>query len=437
MINLIDCVKYKVSIFGAAFALGTALIAGSAGPGFCQGPYTMAPPVSPGSGNAPPTDAPPDASVPDNYDPDNNPPDTGPTDQEQSSQVQPPPSSVSASTVFNWQEVPVNQTVPIDRAVFDQDGYQLYDNVGETIIVKYNDDNLYVMKFAVSHTGDMYFVNSGTTPVLYVPADGYLENATVAGARWYPFTPDFQPATPVFLGCAPSWDDYVDIGWYPGMYCYGGYWCGTSVGYFGPTFGLFISVGGHRFDGWSDYGYYARDHGAPHRIGIYNQSAYHFANRSFAGGRSFRGSGSFSGRSSFGGRAGSAFGGQNSSGRVFRGAAGFGSHSNGSYHGGPGSFGGDRSNSIRSGSSSFGGIRGSNLSGGRTNGGFSGGNGGSYRGNSGFSGGNSGSFHGNGGFSGGNSGSFHGGGGFGGGNSGGSYHGGATGGGGSHGGGRH
>jgi hypothetical protein len=59
----------------------------------------------------------------------------------------------SADSVFNWKEVPANQQVPVRRAVFDQGGYQLYDKAGETIVVPFTDNNLYAMKFAVSHDG--------------------------------------------------------------------------------------------------------------------------------------------------------------------------------------------------------------------------------------------------------------------------------------------
>ena len=90
--------------------------------------------------------------------------------------------------------------MPLTRAVFDQNGYQLFDTVGETILVPFTNNNLYVMKFAPSPDGTLYLVNQGDVPVLYVPAGGYLENAAVAGARWYPFPDEFRPAQPVFLG---------------------------------------------------------------------------------------------------------------------------------------------------------------------------------------------------------------------------------------------
>jgi hypothetical protein len=169
------------------------------------------------------------------------------------------------SSVFQWSEVPQNQKVPLTRMVFDKSGYQLYDTVGETILVPFKDDNLYVMKFAVSPDGTTYFVNDGTCPILFLPRDGYLVNQAADGARWYPFTDGFAPSTPVFLGCARSWDDFCDIAWYPGMAIYGGFWCGGPRFAFDaliPCDGFFISIGFDNFPTWDAFGFYVRHH--PH-----------------------------------------------------------------------------------------------------------------------------------------------------------------------------
>jgi len=162
--------------------------------------------------------------------------------------------STDTSSVFNWKEVPENQKVPITRGVFDQGGYQLYDNVGETIVVPFANNNLYVMKFAKSDDGTMYFINDGTYPILYVPKGGYLENATVPGAKWYPFTPKFHPSTAVFLGIAPSWHAFIGMGWYPDMMCYGGYYCNAPFGdgIFIGTPGFFLAIGGFSCYSWHD-----------------------------------------------------------------------------------------------------------------------------------------------------------------------------------------
>jgi hypothetical protein len=359
--------QHSLQLVGAVmlvFALG---FFGAPTSAFCQDAYNMAPPVN--------------------------------------SVEAPPPSNSGTESVFNWHEVPANQDVPIDRAVFDEGGYQLYDNVGETIVIPFTNDNLYVMKFAVSHTGSIYFVNSGTEPILYVPRNGYLENAAVEGARWYPFTNDFAPTTPVFLGCAPSWSVFVDTGWYPGMDCYGGYWCGTSFGYFGPSFGLFLSFGGRGFDGWGPYRGYLGYHPAPYHMGFYNHNIYHEASRDFGAGRSFRGAGGYgyaghevAAERSFGG----AFAHSSSGGHVFRGADGYSVHGySGGYHGfgGNGGFGADSFRGGNAGGSyrsfSSGSFRGSDAESHSFGGGFSGG--GHGFGAGGFRGGGGGGFHGGGG----------------------------------------
>ncbi len=257
--------KSAIGKAGLLTAISAVALLGVATAGYCDDAYSMAPPVSGQQDAQPVADG----------------------------------SNSAASSVFNWQEVPENQRVVINRAVFDHGGYQLYDNVGETIIVPFKNDNLYVMKFAVSDSDQMYFINSGSAPVLYVPENGYLENATVDGAKWYPFTEHFHPADPVFLGCAPSWDDYVSIGWYPGMCCYGGYYSpyAFGIGVFEPSFGLFIAFGGHHFDGWFGYRNFLFYNPAPYRIGFYHPEFYGFAGRGYWGGREFNGGwGHYAGR---------------------------------------------------------------------------------------------------------------------------------------------
>ncbi|BDI31183.1 hypothetical protein CCAX7_32340 [Capsulimonas corticalis] len=205
--------------------------------------------------------------------------------------------NTSQDSVFNWAEVPQDQQAPIRRAVFDKGGYQLYDKSGETIVVPFTNNNLYVMKFAVSPTNEMFFVNEGTAPVLYVPRNGYLENATVPGARWYPFTEKFHPASPVFVGIAPSWDSYISMGWYDGMNCWGGYWGGRPYyrgGIFIATAGFFIEIGGRPYYGWDHYHDYYYRHPAPYRESYYHRDVYDWGgrpnwdrHREFGGGRPF------------------------------------------------------------------------------------------------------------------------------------------------------
>ncbi len=269
--------------------------------------------------------------------------------------------NAAADSVFNWQEIPADQQVPLTRAAFDQGGYQLYDSVGETIIVPFTNENLYVMKFAASPNGSLYFENEGGYPVLYVPQGGYLENATVSGARWYPFGQDFHPTEPVFLGIAPSYPEFLDLGWYPDTHCYGGFYGSTSFisgGVFLPTVGLFFEVGGHSHYGWDGYHRYYEDHPGYFHTDYYNHNFYHYAgshysqfapgrrfggysngfnhgyasgfnhgfNHGYADHSAFAGRSGFSGNSGFSGRSG--FGGNSGfSGRTFRGVPnGNGSH---------------------------------------------------------------------------------------------------------------
>jgi len=188
--------------------------------------------------------------------------------------------NTAADSVFNWKEIPANQEVPLTRASFDQGGYQLYDTVGETIVVPFTSENLYVMKFATSPNGKLYFVNEGGYPVLYIPRGGYLENATVSGARWYPFGEDFHPAEPVFLGIAPSYDEFINLGWYSDTHCYGGFYGNTSFiegGVFLPTAGLFFEVGSRPYYGWDGYHHYYEDHPGYYRTNYYNRDYYHYA----------------------------------------------------------------------------------------------------------------------------------------------------------------
>jgi hypothetical protein len=290
--------------------------------------------------------------------------------------------NASQDTVFKWTEIPQDQQVPLTRAVFDRGGYQLYDTVGETIVVPFTNQNLYVMKFGLSTNGHMYFVNQGSVPVLYLPKDGYLENAAVSGARWYPFGKDFHPDHPVFLGIAPSWDAFVGMGWYPDMTCWGGYYSNTAFvagGIFLPTVGLFFEIGGHPYYGWHGYHAYFVGHPAPYHLGYFNRDVYRWANRPYSslhrfGGvgrtyvahRSFQGGGashSFYAHRSFAG-----------SGHTFRGATGF----SGAHAGG-----GDRA--VGGGGHSFGGGGDHGFGGGGDHG-FGGGHGGFGGGHGGFGG---------------------------------------------------
>jgi hypothetical protein len=102
----------------------------------------------------------------------------------------------------------------------------------------------------------MYFVNDGDSPTLYLPSNGFLENLAAPGARWYPFPQRYAYTRPVYIGLAPSWNDYCSMGWYPGMTYWGGYWDYQPwrSGYrFAPMSSLNISIGNFSYTRWDDY----------------------------------------------------------------------------------------------------------------------------------------------------------------------------------------
>lgn len=274
----------------------------------------------------------------------------------------PPLIGADIATAFTWNELPQGRHIPIVRACFDEGGYRLYDSAGEVIVAPFTDDNLYVMQFARCNDGGMYFVNDGTCPVLYLPPGGCLENATVAGACWYPFSSAFCPTTPVYLGIAPSWDAFIGMGWYPRMCCYGGYWCGAPFGsgLFVATPGFAIWIGSSIYHGWSGYTNYCRVHPSYFHIGFYGGDAYHWGSQPslarppFRGfrGAGVNGIGAHTSRVFLGaqGGHGAGFGGFSGSGHVFHGATGAGHEFHGA--GGFGESGGARS--FRGGEHSFG-----------------------------------------------------------------------------------
>ena len=305
------------------------------------------------------------------------------------------PSSPAEQDVFQWQDVPQNRQVPITRAVFDRDGYRLSDDAGETIVIPFVNQNLYVLRFGQT-SGSMYFVNDGSTPTLYLPSNGYLENASAQetqdaqGARWYPFPQSYDYTSPVFVGPAPSWSDWVDMGWYPDMAYYGGYY-GYQPWSFGVAYdafpGLYFSIGGRPYYGWNAYNTYYRYHATDRvivrdepRFGGYSvgrRRSVEFGSRPSHLGERGIGSGVNMGRQSFGGRAVNSFGTSNAP-RTFRGG-----QSGGTIDGGRMSAVGFSRGSVggfSSGNRSFVGGRGSGFSGGgggsRTSGGQPGNSGG-------------------------------------------------------------
>ncbi|MES2460241.1 MAG: hypothetical protein V4671_06640 [Armatimonadota bacterium] len=305
-------------------------------------PVTMAPPVN----NAPVNSAPINTA----------PPVTGGAQQG---------AAPTGENVFDWHDVPTGEQIPVTRGVFDQSGYQLFAGSGETIVVPFANQNMYVMRFGKSTSGGMYFTSDGKIPTLYVPNGGYLENAVAQGAKWYPFPQNYAYTQPVYMGIAPSWSAYTGMGWYPGMAYYGGYWSPHPYGYGGgispfvAMVGLSMLINNRPYYGWNSYqNYYRSNPGSSVRMRtVYNNYNNTRRNSPSAFGRSRYGATGSNGRG-FGSSSGSS--GSFSSGRRFGGGTGstgsfgssnrrFGSGSTGST----GSFG----NSARtgSGSSTFGG----------------------------------------------------------------------------------
>ena len=161
---------------------------------------------------------------------------------------------------YLWRDLPERERIPIERASFDREGYRLIDDRGQCIVVPFSGNNLYVMRFGRT-SGGMYFANEDGVPTLYVSSNDYLENRQVAGARWYPFPRNYDYVRPVYLGVAPTWNDYCGMGWYPGMVTYGGWYDYRPWSYgitFRPTNGLFISIGNQSWNRWDDFCGYSR-----------------------------------------------------------------------------------------------------------------------------------------------------------------------------------
>jgi len=174
--------------------------------------------------------------------------------------------------VYNWQDVPAGQQVGIARAQFDQGGYQLVTDNGDTIVVPFANNNLYVMRFGRTN-GQTYFVNEGGVPTLYVAPNYGLANASAQGALWYPLPSNFNYSQPVYVGIAPSWNAFMGMGWYPGMSVYGGMWGYHSYGMaWMPGFNIFI--GGHPYNGWNSYYTYYNHNPGYIRTTYVNRSYY-------------------------------------------------------------------------------------------------------------------------------------------------------------------
>ena len=288
------------------------------------------------------------------------------------------------ASVYQWQDVPQGQQVPVTRATFDQGGYQILANSGETIVVPFVNQKLYALKFGRT-SGQTYFVNDGTAPVLYLAPGSYLENAAAQNARWYPIPNDYAYTQPMYVSVAPSWGEYVAMGWYPGMSAYGGMWGYSPYAHFAWMPGFYVGIGGARYTSFVSYHSYYSVHPGYYRSSVVYHN-YGTPRGSVFGSRSVvRTGGGFGTRRTFGSPSGSTGSFRSNTNRTFgsgtraTGGSGFGSGARATGGSGfgsgaratGGSFGGGRSSG-----GSFGGGRtsgGSSFGGGRSSGGSFGG----------------------------------------------------------------
>lgn len=290
-----------------------------------------------------------------------------------------------ASGVYQWQDVPQGQQVPITHASFDQGGYQIIAQSGETIVVPFVNQSLYVLKFGRT-SGQPYFINEGQTPVLYLQPGGYLENAAAQNARWYPIPNDYAYSQPMYVAVAPTWGEYLAMGWYPGMSCYGGMWGYSPYSHFGWMPGYYVGIGGVRYTSFVSYHSYYTVHRNYYRTTTVYHNYSAPRGGTFGSARRSFGSSNVGARRTFGGSAAGSTGSFRSGGtRTFGGGGSFGTRpsgggSFGTRPAGGSSFGGGRSAGS---GSSFGGGRaagGSSFGGGRSSGGSFGGGGRSFGG---------------------------------------------------------
>ncbi|MBC7806573.1 MAG: hypothetical protein H7145_10520, partial [Akkermansiaceae bacterium] len=96
-------------------------------------------------------------------------------------------------------------------------------------------------------------------------------------AKWYPFSENFHPTTPVFLGIAPSYTEFIDTDWHPDTVLSGGYYGARplqSGGTFAPSPGLTLFSGGRPYYSWRDYREYGVIHPSPYPFGYSNRPIY-------------------------------------------------------------------------------------------------------------------------------------------------------------------
>ena len=176
--------------------------------------------------------------------------------------------------VYNWRSAPPGAKINITRVVFDLNGYQLYGPDNVTIVVPFASQNFNVMKFGRSTTGQTYFVNDDTAPILCLTGDFALENAAVQDARWYPLTPKFAIEQPVYVNFAGTWEQFVGMGWYPATKVHGGSWGLLPNAHYAMMTGYGIQTGERfytTFDAY--YLHYIQTPGYAQMRAVYNNYA--------------------------------------------------------------------------------------------------------------------------------------------------------------------
>jgi hypothetical protein len=155
-------------------------------------------------------------------------------------------------------EVPKGKQIPVAGVKFDQGGYMVREEAGQTVDVPFANNNLDVMRFGRSTTGQAYLVNEDAGPVLYVPNHYFVTSNVAESVRWQPLPDSYLEASPIYVSIAPSWDAFIDLDFYPNMVWYGGVW-GRRAGYLEAMPHRAIAFGDRSF-GYDEYRTYAGEH---------------------------------------------------------------------------------------------------------------------------------------------------------------------------------
>lgn len=119
------------------------------------------------------------------------------------------------------QRLQPKQTVALERAGFDINGYRFLTLDGKQIEVPFK-KSLNAVRFARAADGKMALAKTALAPILYLgPADTLLNDA-VPGARWQPLPAGFPSAQPLYVWPTADWAQFTTLRWYPKMTVVGG-----------------------------------------------------------------------------------------------------------------------------------------------------------------------------------------------------------------------